>query len=140
VTAAGLSRGIGKKSTENSIALFDTLDLGGEVIKNARLRIGDIKLGDADMLLGADFFLSHRVYVDSRANKVYFTYNGAPIRPRRATPRSAARARTPRVCAGAARPRRAGATSPPRSQTSTERSSSIPWIPRTTTSAGSPTL
>jgi tetratricopeptide (TPR) repeat protein/predicted aspartyl protease len=79
VTAAGLSRGIGKKSSENSIALFDTLDLGGELIKNARLRIGDIKLGEADMLLGADFFLSHRIYVDSHSNMVYFTYNGGPV-------------------------------------------------------------
>ncbi len=80
VTAAGLSRGIGKKSSENSIALFETLDLGGEMIKNARLRIGDIKLGpEADMLLGADFFLSHRIYVDSHASKIYFTYNGGPV-------------------------------------------------------------
>lgn len=80
VTAAGLARGIGKKSAESSLALFDTLDLGGELVKNARLRIADIKLGpEADMLLGADFFLSHRIYVDSQANKLYFTYNGGPV-------------------------------------------------------------
>lgn len=80
VTAGGLSQGIGKKATENFIARFDTLDLGGEVIKNARLRMGDIRISHmADMLLGADFFLSHRVYVDSKSRQIYFTYNGGPV-------------------------------------------------------------
>lgn len=79
VVAGGISRGLGRKLTENSIARFDTLDLGGEVIKNARLRIGNANLLGADMLLGADFFLSHRIYVASGQNKVYFTYNGGPV-------------------------------------------------------------
>jgi tetratricopeptide (TPR) repeat protein/predicted aspartyl protease len=79
VSADGLSRGIGKRTIESSVALFDTLDLGGELIKNARLRLGDIQLDEADMLLGADFFLSHRLYIDSRASKMYFTYNGGPV-------------------------------------------------------------
>jgi tetratricopeptide (TPR) repeat protein/predicted aspartyl protease len=79
VTAAGISRGLGAKSTENSLARFDTLDLGGEVIKNAKLRIGTLDLDGLDMLLGADFFLSHRIYVASKQNKIYFTYNGGPV-------------------------------------------------------------
>src|SRR5262249_26060507 len=32
-----------------------------------------------DMLLGADFFLSHRIYVANSQNRVYFTYNGGPV-------------------------------------------------------------
>jgi tetratricopeptide (TPR) repeat protein len=79
VTAGGISRGLGKKTTENSLAYFESLDIGGEVIKNARLRIGDINLRRGDMLLGADFFLSHRIYVASKQNKVYFTYNGGAV-------------------------------------------------------------
>ena len=31
------------------------------------------------MLLGADFFLSHRVYVANSQNKLYFTYGGGPV-------------------------------------------------------------
>jgi len=31
------------------------------------------------MLIGADFFLSHRVYVASSQNRLYFTYNGGPV-------------------------------------------------------------
>jgi tetratricopeptide (TPR) repeat protein len=79
VVAAGISRGLGKKTSENSLARFDTLDLGGEVIKNARLRIGDLHIGRADMLLGADFFLSHRIYIAAAQDKIYFTYNGGPV-------------------------------------------------------------
>jgi tetratricopeptide (TPR) repeat protein len=43
------------------------------------LRIGDADLDLADMLIGADFFLSHRVYVASGQHKLYFTYNGGPV-------------------------------------------------------------
>ena len=31
------------------------------------------------MLIGADFFLSHRIYVASSQRKLYFTYNGGPV-------------------------------------------------------------
>jgi hypothetical protein len=31
------------------------------------------------MLLGADFFLSHRIFVSNEQHKVYFTYNGGPV-------------------------------------------------------------
>lgn len=86
VIAAGISRGLGKKTTENSIARFDSLDLGGEAIKNARLRIGDLHINGADMLLGADFFLSHRVYVAAAQNKIYFTYNGGTVFDLRSNP------------------------------------------------------
>ncbi len=44
-----------------------------------KLRFGDLGLVDADMLIGADFFLSHRIYVASKQRKVYFTFNGGPV-------------------------------------------------------------
>ncbi|HKE94659.1 MAG TPA: aspartyl protease family protein, partial [Povalibacter sp.] len=79
VTAAGITRGIGRRTPESFLASFDSLDLGGEVIRNARLRMSDAGGDSIDMLLGADFFLSHRLYVDSRNRKIYFTYNGGPV-------------------------------------------------------------
>jgi tetratricopeptide (TPR) repeat protein len=36
-------------------------------------------MADADMLVGADFFLSHRVYVSNEQHKLYFTYNGGAV-------------------------------------------------------------
>ena len=61
------------------IARFASFKVGDEEIENARLRIGDADLLGVDMLIGADFFLSHRVYVASGQHKLYFTYNGGPV-------------------------------------------------------------
>lgn len=60
-------------------------EIGGEQIRDTRLLIIDAGLGDngasgfVDMLLGADFFLSHRVYIANSQHKAYFTYTGGPI-------------------------------------------------------------
>jgi len=74
---AGYATGIGRRSVPTWIATFPVLKIGDEVVRNARLRFGD--LGVFDMLLGDDFFLSHRVYVANSQHKLYFTYNGGPI-------------------------------------------------------------
>jgi tetratricopeptide (TPR) repeat protein len=80
VTASGVTGGIGSQSVELVFARFDSLDLGGEQIKNARLFVGDLSRYDGpDLLLGADFFLSHRMYFSSKQNKLYFTYNGGAV-------------------------------------------------------------
>jgi tetratricopeptide (TPR) repeat protein/predicted aspartyl protease len=77
VEPAGYSTGIGRGSVQTWIANFPVLKIGEEEIHNARLRIAD--LGSADMLLGDDFFLSHRVLVANSQHKLYFTYNGGPV-------------------------------------------------------------
>ena len=61
------------------IARFASFKIGDEEIQHAQLRFGDINLTDADMLIGADFFLSHRIYVASSQKRLYFTYNGGPV-------------------------------------------------------------
>lgn len=77
VERAGMTSGIGRHETPVWIATFPTLKIGGEEVHNARLRFAD--LGDSDMLLGADFFLSHRIFVASSQRRLYFTYNGGPV-------------------------------------------------------------
>jgi tetratricopeptide (TPR) repeat protein len=79
VVYAGDSYGIGKTSYATYIAPFASFKIGDEEIKNTKLRIGDIDLSNADMLLGPDFFLSHRIYVANSQRKLYFTYNGGPV-------------------------------------------------------------
>jgi len=79
VTAAGESSGIGMQPVSTWIARFASFVIGDEEIRNGRLRIGAIRLGDIDMLLGADFFLSHHIYVANEQGKIYFTYNGGPV-------------------------------------------------------------
>ncbi|CAN5668388.1 hypothetical protein BH10PSE14_BH10PSE14_37570 [soil metagenome] len=79
VVAAGSSRGLGRHTVPTWIAPFDSFKVGGEEIHRTRLRIGDIGLPNADMLIGADFFLSHRLYVANGERKLFFTYDGGPI-------------------------------------------------------------
>jgi tetratricopeptide (TPR) repeat protein/predicted aspartyl protease len=77
VEPAGYSTGIGRNSVQTWIANFPVLKIGDEEIHNARLRFAD--LGPFDMLLGDDFFLSHRILVANSQHKLYFTYNGGPV-------------------------------------------------------------
>lgn len=79
VVTAGQGRGLGKRTVPNWIGSFDSIKLGDEEIRKIRLRFGELSMGDIDMLLGADFFLSHRVYVANSQHRVYFTYNGGPV-------------------------------------------------------------
>ncbi len=75
----GLGGGIGSKLSAQWIAPFESFALGAEQIKNTRLRFGDLDLGDTDMLLGADFFLSHRIFVANSLSKAFITYVGGPV-------------------------------------------------------------
>jgi len=79
VVNGGVSYGVYGKGLENFLAPFGSFKVGDEEIKNTRLRVSDIQLPDSDMLLGADFFLSHRILISNSQKKVYFTYNGGPV-------------------------------------------------------------
>jgi tetratricopeptide (TPR) repeat protein len=80
VVDAGYSSGIGRGNVKTYIAPFSSFKIGdGEEIKNARLRIADIDLDEGDMLLGADFFLSHHLFVANSQHRLYLTYNGGPV-------------------------------------------------------------
>jgi len=79
VVDAGSSYGIGRGAVKTWIAPVASFKIGDEEIRNTQLRIGDIRLDNADMLIGADFFLSHRIYVATSQRKLYFTYNGGPV-------------------------------------------------------------
>ena len=80
VVASGYTRGIGRGMTKEYIAPFATFKMGDqEEIKNTRLRIADIGLDNADMLVGADFFVSHRVFVANKEHKLFLSYNGGPV-------------------------------------------------------------
>jgi tetratricopeptide (TPR) repeat protein len=75
----GESHGLGQRLVQARIAPVDSFELGDEKILHTKLVLGNTSLDDVDMLLGADFFLSHRVYVANGQQKIYFTYNGGPV-------------------------------------------------------------
>jgi tetratricopeptide (TPR) repeat protein len=79
VVQAGFGSGIGRSQVRAYIAPVSSFKIGDEEIRNTRLRLVDTALTGGDMLLGADFFLSHHIYVANSQRKVYFTYNGGPV-------------------------------------------------------------
>jgi tetratricopeptide (TPR) repeat protein/predicted aspartyl protease len=79
VVEGGYAYGFGRKLVRTWIAPLQSFAIGdGEQIQHARIRIGAMD-GIADMLIGADFFIAHRVYVDNRTHRLFLTYEGGPV-------------------------------------------------------------
>jgi predicted aspartyl protease/tetratricopeptide (TPR) repeat protein len=78
---AGKVGGMGRAQKNAWIAQISKFEIGNEKITNNRLMVADLDTGQLsnDMMLGIDFFLSHRVYVSNANERVYFTYNGGPV-------------------------------------------------------------
>jgi tetratricopeptide (TPR) repeat protein len=79
VVTGGAIGGIGPNSEPSWIGPFKDFKLGDEEIRNTHLRFGGPSLLHADMLLGTDFLLSHRVYVANSQHRIYFTYENGPV-------------------------------------------------------------
>lgn len=77
----GYLGGLGRGRIQTWTGPFDSLQIGdNETIQKIRLRFGDLgDMADIDMVIGADFFLSHRVYVSNALHEMFFTYNGGPV-------------------------------------------------------------
>jgi predicted aspartyl protease len=87
--------GFGRKSAESWVGAFDSFSFGDENLRNVQLRIADMNQyshttnlgsrletpvdGVPDMLLGADFLLSHRLMIDGEERKIVFTYLGGRV-------------------------------------------------------------
>lgn len=76
---AGRTSGIGTGRADRWMADIPSFQLAGEKVLNNRLPVSDVDASDHGMLLGLDYFLSHRVYVSRLQGKVYATWNGGPI-------------------------------------------------------------
>ena len=76
---AGSTHGIGRRNSQSWLVPVTEVRIGDEIIKNTKIRVSDYEASDYDMLIGADFFLSHHVYIANGQERVYFTYNGGPV-------------------------------------------------------------
>jgi clan AA aspartic protease (TIGR02281 family) len=95
VVKAGETHGVGPKAVPIYVGVFPTFAFGDETIHNATLGIADLFGEDKEvefgsripspfidtpeMLLGADFFRAHRVYVAFSQRMVYVSYVGGPV-------------------------------------------------------------
>jgi len=80
VKPAGVMKGAGRGERPFWVVPVASFELGGERVNNIRLLVADmVGAHDFDMLIGIDFFLSHRIYVARSQNRILFTYNGGPV-------------------------------------------------------------
>jgi tetratricopeptide (TPR) repeat protein len=79
VTSAGFAYGLGQNRVAAWRARFDSIDIGGEAIKRPWIEIADRLLSESDMIIGIDFFLTHRIYVDNQSHHMFVTYEGGPL-------------------------------------------------------------
>ena len=91
------SAGIGRRSVPTYVGSFSALQIGEQTVSPAKLRMADLFRGssggantgsrvgtsdtadDPDMIIGADFFRSHRVLISYSQRRVVFSHNGKPI-------------------------------------------------------------
>lgn len=79
MTPIGRVGGAGRGHAQAFLAPVALFELGGEKIRNSQLGIDDADGADNEMLLGINYFLSHRIYVSRLQNKLYATWNGGPV-------------------------------------------------------------
>jgi tetratricopeptide (TPR) repeat protein/predicted aspartyl protease len=79
VEFVGNGGGLGTRRVPTWFATFDKIDIGGEAINKPRIHISELDLGNADMLIGIDFFLTHRMFVSNTNHKMFVTYEGGPV-------------------------------------------------------------
>jgi predicted aspartyl protease len=94
-TALPPMHGIGPKPVAAAVTRFASLTIGQETIENATLVVADVfganrqvplgsylpqaQLAEPDVIVGADFFLAHRLYIARSQGKIYFTWLGGPV-------------------------------------------------------------
>jgi len=79
---AGKVGGAGAGRVRSWTAPIESFEFGGEKITNNVLRVDEVegnRGAGGDMLIGLDYFLSHRIYVSRLQRKVYATWNGGQV-------------------------------------------------------------
>lgn len=77
----GRTGGAGKGRVNAWRATFNAFELGGERVSPLRMKVVDVPKGPNQvwhMILGLDYFLSHRIYVSRKQRKLFITWNGGP--------------------------------------------------------------
>lgn len=79
---AGVTSGVGRRAVRSWTVPVAVFKIGDEEVRTTFLRVIEA-IGEGpeapEMLIGADFFLSHHIYVAKDLHKLYFTYNGGNV-------------------------------------------------------------
>jgi Aspartyl protease len=80
VADVGFTQRIGWTPVKTYVGRFKSFKIGdNEQTSDIDIPIGDFKLGSADMLIGADFFMTHRIIVGNKEERLLWSYSGGPM-------------------------------------------------------------
>ena len=79
VIPADISGGIGRRTIKTWIIPIDSFVIGDEQIHHVHIRMGNLSDADTELLIGADFFISHRIYVANGQHRMFLTYEGGQV-------------------------------------------------------------
>lgn len=81
VQRSGSALGADGRVLQNWVVPIKSFVVGGESIQNTRMVMSDLRTSNNgfDLLLGVDFFLSHRVLIAHSEGKVYLNYKGGRV-------------------------------------------------------------
>ena len=55
---------------------FSSLEIGGEIVRNPEIVVADVKLNDADLVLGIDFLISRRIWLSYGSEQIFLSRRG----------------------------------------------------------------
>jgi hypothetical protein len=55
---------------------FSSLEIGGEIVGNPEIVVADVKLSDADLVLGIDFLISRRIWWSYGSQQIFLSRRG----------------------------------------------------------------
>lgn len=100
---AGCMAGASRSRVDTWRGTFDTVAIGAQVVRNARLRFGPFlgldRTHAPDMFIAYDFFRSHRVLIANSQKRVYFSHVEGPAFPVPGRGRTCAESEKPRSLA-----------------------------------------
>jgi predicted aspartyl protease/tetratricopeptide (TPR) repeat protein len=76
---AGPVTGIGPGRLPSWNVAVGAIEFGQERIDNCRVQVADFHLRGIEMVVGIDFFLTHRIYVSVPRRRIHIAYTGGPI-------------------------------------------------------------
>ena len=80
VVDVGFTERIGWTPVKTYVGRFKSFKIGdNEQTSDIDIPIGDFKLKAVDMLIGADFFMTHRIIVGNKEERLLWSYSGGPM-------------------------------------------------------------
>ena len=67
------TRGAASEQLSAHLHRFSKLEIGGEIVRNPEVIVADVRLSDADLVLGIDFLRSRRIWLSYGSQQIFLS-------------------------------------------------------------------